>query len=462
MRSSSSSAALVLVLGGLWSAAGTVAPPAAALESPPGITNVSAVPGPYPGQVTISWEHDGAATTSYQIETAASSFSPTKASMALHGRHSQLFTLPASLRSVTLSAAQVARSGASAASGNLLYYRVYAVNESRDVTRIKRHPYLKAVQPAPEPPKEAGSPLRAATFNVRTAKATSDPRPWLTRVHDVAAAIKSSAPGVVTLQELGPGRADGKGGSTKGSVRQTQSLEDALQALGRARYQLTRVTPFVKSGTATGSQGARILYDTTRYQLLSDCDETTEGSSYSADCTIEMPLLPGRPEGDRRRAVYAKLQDRATGQKFYVTSVHLDSDHSSTVSRELAYEAHRGAQVQAVMDAIAEMNDDDLPVVLGGDLNGWQNNKVADDAHETLAAGGYYDSSSALERVNMEYATVNHFDTTVHPNPTGVGARLDVVTVWGGTGALRIENVVKPVDPERASDHNLVVSDVVL
>lgn len=145
-----------------------------------------------------------------------------------------------------------------------------------------------------------------------------------------------------------------------------------------------------------------------------------------------------------------------------MVSAHLDSDHSSDPEVERRREAHRGRQISAVVSGIKRINAMGLPVVVGADLNSWQNNRVADDAHETLAARGYYDTSSALERVNMGYSTINQFEETVNEHPLGVGARLDVVSVSGGRGASRIVNVLKPVDPARPSDHNLVVADVVL
>lgn len=441
---------------------GASAPPATAVERPDKVTAVSARPGPGAGQVTIRWASGGGDTTSFQIETAVSSFSPTKKSLPRHGRHGKIFPVSAARRSVTLSAAQVASAGAPAASGNLLYYRVYAVNRTATGTSTRTYPSLRAVLPQPVAPQASGTPLRAATFNVRTARATRDRRSWLQRAPDVAGQILTFRPGVVALQELGPGRADGRSGSTTGIGRQTTSLESALARAGGGRYRLVRTTPYVASGTPSGSQGARILYDTSRYELRSGCVETTGTKSYSASCTIPMPLLPGKSEYERRKATYAELVDRVTGQPFYVVSAHLDSWHSSNVATERRYEAHRGRQVAAVADAMDKINTRGVPIVFGGDLNAWQNNRVADDAHETLTAKGYYDTASALVRRNMEYATVNHFDRTVRPNPQGVGARLDVVAVKGRQGARRIVNVVKPVDPARPSDHNLVVSDLVL
>ena len=94
------------------------------------------------------------------------------------------------------------------------------------------------------------------------------------------------------LQELGPGRADGQTGSLNGTPRQTESLVTTLGRLGGSRYKLVRTTAYVKPGTEHGTQGTRILYDTTRYQLLSRCPETTDGSSLE-------PRLRVRPPGSR-------------------------------------------------------------------------------------------------------------------------------------------------------------------
>ena len=66
--------------------------------------------------------------------------------------------------------------------------------------------------------------LRVGSFNVRTARA-HDGRSWLSRASDVAREIASRDPGVLAVQELGPGRADGTKGTTTGHLRQTTSLE---------------------------------------------------------------------------------------------------------------------------------------------------------------------------------------------------------------------------------------------
>ena len=107
-----------------------------------------------------------------------------------------------------------------------------------------------------------------------------------------------------------------------------------------------------------------------------------------------------------------------------------------------------------------QLNTAHLPVVLAGDLNTWQNNKAGYGAHDALVASGYYDTAAALTQVNVRYTTLNAFARTIPANASGWGARLDVITVKGVTGAARFENVMKVTDTNRPSDHNMVVADI--
>ena len=80
-----------------------------------------------------------------------------------------------------------------------------------------------------------GTEIRFATFNVRTSRADiGTSRHWLHRAYSVAQEIKNRDPGIVAIQELGPGRADGRKAGIKNSLRQTESLEKALKSVGAA------------------------------------------------------------------------------------------------------------------------------------------------------------------------------------------------------------------------------------
>jgi endonuclease/exonuclease/phosphatase family metal-dependent hydrolase len=300
--------------------------------------------------------------------------------------------------------------------------------------------------------------LRVGTFNVRTARANDGPS-WLSRASDVAREIASRSPGVLAVQELGPGRADGSKGTTTGHLRQTVSLEQSLKrVVGDGRYQLVRTTPYVKPGTNHGTQGTRILYDTRKFKLLSKCPEKTGSKNYNPSCSMNMPLRASDSESLRRSAAYAKFQDRKTGTRFWVVSVHLDDRHSSSLSKEKSYNALRGAQARAVNLRVNGLRKAGEKIIYAGDFNSWQTNRAGDAPHEYLVRQGFHDTVDADTRINVKYPTINHFTTTL----SAKRIRLDYVMVKGIKRAVRYENVMKRVDSSRPSDHNLVISDVIL
>ena len=306
-----------------------------------------------------------------------------------------------------------------------------------------------------------GTVLRVATFNVRTARAVQDKRSWVTRAPSVAAEILSRKPGVVALQELGPGRADGQVIPLGGSERQTTSLTSALSARGGGRYRLVRTTQYTSPGTVHNTQGTRILYDSSRYALVSSCPETTGNRSYNFSCAFDLPLATGDSEKYRRAAAYAQFRDVRTGRQFFVASAHLDSRHSSSAEREAVYNRLRARQASWVARTVANINPGRLPVVFGGDINSWQTDRGRYAPHRALVAAGYRDSTSARLRSNFAYPTINHFRTTVKRSKSRQGGvRLDVLMVKGGKGFTRYENKLRRVNPSRPSDHNLVLADV--
>jgi endonuclease/exonuclease/phosphatase family metal-dependent hydrolase len=175
-----------------------------------------------------------------------------------------------------------------------------------------------------------------------------------------------------------------------------------------------------------------------------------------------VPKLASDSESERRRAALAKFRDRRTGKLFWFASVHLDARHSTSVTTERSYDALRLAQINAVNAGVAHYNPQKYPVIVGGDFNSWQNSKVASSAHDRLVSLGYYDTSAAVTRVNFSYTTYTAFKTTVPPASHKIGVRLDMMMVKGATGAQRFENVMKATDSSRPSDHNLILSDIVL
>jgi len=304
--------------------------------------------------------------------------------------------------------------------------------------------------------------VRVATFNVRTARARQDGRRWLRRAPDVAREILSRNPGVVALQELGPGRADGHRGRLKGHVRQTTSLTNSLRRQGGGRYRLVRSTAYVRPGTRHGTQGARILYDSSRYRLVSRCRETTGRRAYNRSCSFELPLGPGDGAKLRRSAAYAEFADRRTGRRFFVVSAHLDHRHSRNNRLERRYNHLRARQAAAVARTLARVNRRHRPVIFGGDVNSWRTDRSRYAPYRALAARGYRDAANARLRVNYAYPTINHWRVRMRRYRPGFGPRLDVVMVKGARGVRRYENKMARVDRARPSDHNMGVADIVL
>jgi endonuclease/exonuclease/phosphatase family metal-dependent hydrolase len=432
---------------------------AAAPATPASFTSVTAAPGPGVGEVTFTWVQSGSNTTGYVLRTALSTWSDTDPNMAKTGRAQKSTAISKSLRSLTLTAAQVAADSAPVASGNHLYFRFAAVNTNSSGTTTKNYPYLRAVLPEPVPASTTAGRIRVGSFNVRTARATTDSRTWLQRAPDVAGQIVQYNPGLVGLQELGPGRADGKTGTLGGTASQTKSLLTALDQVGGSKYDLVQTTPYVAPSVVAGTQGMRMLYDHTRYTLVSNCPEDTDGHAYSSLCSVKLPILSSDPENARRRAVFAEFVDQATGAHFWFASVHLDERHSDTRATEVSYDGLRKSQASTMSAAINAANVANLPVIITGDMNSWQNNFVNNSPHDLLVSQGYYDTSAAVKRVNFQYSTVNHFDTTVKAGAQGVGSRIDMIFVKGASGASEFQNIVQVTDSARPSDHNLILAD---
>ena len=143
-------------------------------------------------------------------------------------------------------------------------------------------------------------------------------------------------------------------------------------------------------------------------------------------------------------------------------SAHLDQRHSTVLADEVRYNQLRGLQAAAIVRGVARVNPKGRKVVFGGDINSWQTNRIGHAPHDVLLANRFFDTASAKTVVNIEYGTSNRFAPVVQPNPYGFGTRIDAVLVQGTRGANRFENVLKPVDDARPSDHNLVLADLVL
>lgn len=453
---------------GLLVVAGLLAPPPAAeaaTKKPSAIKSVTAVSGSSPGTIVFRWTTAGKRTDYYLLETGLTAFSKSKKSpLPTSGRQARTFKISAKARSWTMSRAQSTWAGAPVGSGNLLYYRLTAVNKVGKKTYTKAYPYLRSAMPKGLPVSSVRSTdLRVATFNLRTAQLGTGSRAWLSRADSAAADILRSGAAVVLLQESSPGRADGRNAAIGTVGRQTTTLVDRLRSRGGPRYDyaMVRTTSYQNFAIPSGTQGTRILYDRKRFTLLSSCPEYTGGASYHSACSFTLPILAGDTETKRRRAAYALFESRATGQRFWAFSAHLDERHSANKTTGARYDKLRGAQARAIVAVANRVNTQRYPVVLGADINTWQNDRSGFAGHDALVSAGFQDAKGAASRVNVAYSTVNEFATTVPRQSSGLGSHLDVVMVKGGRGgALRWVNLMKNPNSRRSSDHNLVYADI--
>jgi endonuclease/exonuclease/phosphatase family metal-dependent hydrolase len=396
---------------------------------PDAITSVSNAAGSQAGETTIRWQAGGGYTDFYKIETALTPFAPNKPGVPDHGRHAMVFKVPGDARSLTLTPAQTQAAGAGVGSGQHLFFRIMAVRKGEADSQSRAYGPLQFASIAGQAPAQGSAPIRVASYNVHVASSDVQGHSWATRAPLVAANIATQHPAIVAMQELVPGMWTNKDGGL--------GLDAALNTVGLGTYTLTRDTPW----DATNPEDARILYDPTQVQMLSRCDST------KPSCGITVP-----DGGDVLVAPYALFQDRASGQQFWFVSAHLS--HGNTA----ALDTLRGEQAQAIVDGMARVNTQHLPVILGGDLNSSQTSIGHDAPHQALTDAGYFDTASAVDQVHMQYNTVNGYESPEKPSNYGFGARLDAILTIGMPGATRFEQVITA--GPYPSDHNMVVADV--
>ena len=450
VRAAVAMAALVAVFS-------AVLPSSASAAGRPGaVRSVVASPGASVGQIKISWKASGSRTDKFRIETALTPFGSSN-----DGRGAQTFTVSGSKRSTTLSAKKVARAGAAPATGNHLYIRVVAVDITRSGSRKGKASDLVATTARALPAPVVGSPLRIASYNIRSAKYDGDDkRKWAVRAPGVAADILKVNPGIVAIQEASPGRF--------GSMRQTESLQSALIRADptMARYTLTRTTVYSAPGTLHGSQAARIAYDSSRYQLLTPCTDTTllngAARSYSSSCSFDLPVLPSDSDKWKRSAAYAEFLDLATGKSFLVVSAHLDYRHSNNASTESRYNELRRLQAATIWSNMNAIRKAGQPVIVAGDFNAAQDDKGGNGPHDYLVSQGFYDTAGAAQQVNLEFPSLNKYARVLEADPEGYARRIDQILVYGVAGSNRFKQVVKQTDSARNSDHNMVYADIAL
>lgn len=171
--------------------------------------------------------------------------------------------------------------------------------------------------------------IRVMSFNIRNGEANDGTNSWPYRCPAVAMMIEDTRPAVLGLQEA--------------YYYQLYFITENLlqyEAVGVGR----------EDGKREGEYAA-IVYDKKRVSL----------KKWGTFWLSETPSEPstGWDAACRRTATWALMKDKASGRNFLFVNTHLD--HVGREAREKG--------LQLIADRIAEINRDNLPVVLTGDFN---------------------------------------------------------------------------------------------
>ena len=163
----------------------------------------------------------------------------------------------------------------------------------------------------------------------------------------------------------------------------------------------------------------------------------------SNSCSFDLPVLPGDAPTWIRSAAYAEFADLATGKPFLVVSAHLDYRHSDNKRTEGKLNDLRrlqAATIWANMNLIRKVGE---PVIVAGDFNASQADKGGNGPHDYLVEQGFYDAAGAVQQVNLEFPSLNHFDKVLTADPQGYARRVDQILVYGAAGSKKFKQVVE-------------------
>lgn len=282
--------------------------------------------------------------------------------------------------------------------------------------------------------------LRVASYNVLCENCSKGKASWATRRGAVVAAIKGQDPDVVGLQEASQGRIPGGG---------TQ-YQDLVKRLG-APYQIT-------DGRKGASLAVRIVYNSDRVTLVE------KGSAF---------LPKGK---SRRAATWAILEQKATGERFFFLSTHLEPTNDKKGSNK--YYNVRRRQATAVVNLIEKNNPDKLPVIAVGDFNSTKWDTPSNGSYDVMEAAGYSDplgngyrtrgsapGAFVENRINTSYASYNMYKRKARNFPGHVnGSNPDYIFV----SPMRVSEYETVVNVDSSgrwvgvipSDHNLIRATV--
>ena len=267
--------------------------------------------------------------------------------------------------------------------------------------------------------------LSVISFNIRVSGGISElinPNSWSRRRSATPAMIKDQCPDIFGVQEALSDQLTYVGDNLTNYSYVGVGREDGKE--------ISEITDSEESGEIMA-----IFYNTSEIELL-------EWGTYWLS---ETPDVPSKSwEADYTRTMtWAKMQMKYSGKKFFYVNTHLDN-HSGTAREE---------GLKLIVNKIAEMNIDNLPVVLTGDFNVTPGDPVLD----------------VLVDAEMSDARTTATKTDDLPTFNGLGDKnenprvIDYIYYRGFSSCLEYETIVKTYENvPYISDHYPIVARLVL
>ena len=261
--------------------------------------------------------------------------------------------------------------------------------------------------------------LSVISFNIRVMGGLSElinPNSWSRRRSATPAMIKDYCPDIFGVQEALSDQLTYVGDNLTNYSYVGVGREDGKE--------ISEITDREESGEIMA-----IFYNTSKIKLL-------EWGTYWLSETPEEPSISW--EADYKRTMtWARMETKYSGRKFFYVNTHLDN-HSGTAREE---------GLKLIVNKIAEMNTDNLPVVLTGDFNVTPDNSVLG----VLVDAEMLDARTTAEETD-ELATFNGFGDEEE-------RVIDYIYYRGFSSCPEYETIVKQYENiQYISDHYPIVA----
>ena len=262
--------------------------------------------------------------------------------------------------------------------------------------------------------------LSVISFNIRVLGSVFaemvNQNSWSRRKSAIPAMIKDQCPDIFGVQEALSDQLTYVGDNLPNYSYVGVGREDGKE--------ISEITNSTESGEIMA-----IFYNTSEIKLL-------EWGTYWLSETPDEPSISW--EADYKRTMtWAKMQMKCSGRKFFYVNTHLDN-HSGTAREE---------GLKLIVKKIAEMNIDNLPVVLTGDFNVTPDNSVLG----VLIDAEMLDARTTAEETD-ELATFNGFGDEEE-------RVIDYIYYRGFSSCPEYETIVKQYENiQYISDHYPIVA----